>query len=88
MPPTLTLAGEHITVLERMIVSPTAGIFRPDPELDGNTPVDVGVQVGVVEGPGTVVPVHSPFRGEVIGVLAHPGERLRPGQPIAWLRVA
>jgi biotin carboxyl carrier protein len=34
------------------------------------------------------MPVCSPFRGRLIGMLAHPGERLREGQPIAWLRVA
>ena len=28
----------------------------------------------------------SPFAGELMGVLAHPGERVQAGQPIAWLR--
>jgi hypothetical protein len=32
--------------------------------------------------------VRSPFRGTLMGMLAHPGERLRAGQPVAWLRVA
>ena len=44
--------------------------------------------IGVVEGPGTREPVRSPFAGTVMGVLAHPGERLRFGQPVAWMRVA
>ena len=34
------------------------------------------------------MPVCSPFRGMLIGMLAQPGERLREGQPVAWLRVA
>jgi len=44
--------------------------------------------VGVLEGPGTETPVESPFAGRLVGMLAHPGERIREGQPIAWLRVA
>jgi biotin carboxyl carrier protein len=48
----------------------------------------VAPSVGVVEGPGTSMPVCSPFRGMLIGMLAQPGERLREGQPVAWLRVA
>ena len=50
--------------------------------------VSVGEIVGVVEGPGTREPVRSAFTGVVMGVLAHSGERLREGQPVAWMRVA
>jgi biotin carboxyl carrier protein len=50
--------------------------------------VAVGDIVGVVEGPGTEEPVRSAFAGTVMGLLAHPGERLRIGQPVAWMRVA
>ena len=81
-------AGESLAVAERMIVSPAAGVFRPAADLDDETAVEQGTQVGVVEGPGSSVPVRSPFGGQVMGVLAFPGERLRPGQPVAWLRVA
>jgi [acyl-carrier-protein] S-malonyltransferase len=81
-------AGESLAVPERMIVSPAAGVFRPAEHLDGESSVEVGTEVGVVEGPGTVVSVRSPFGGQVIGVLAFAGERLRAGQPVAWLRVA
>ncbi len=31
--------------------------------------------------------VRTPFAGMVVGFLAHPGERVAPGEPIAWLRV-
>jgi biotin carboxyl carrier protein len=78
--------GELLDVPERMIVAPSVGVFRPSVATD--IVVDAGEEIGVVEGPGVSMPVCSPFRGRLIGMLAHPGERLREGQPIAWLRVA
>lgn len=81
------LAGETLTVPERMIVAPVVGIFRPHAVLAGHE-LQAGDEIGVVEGPGTRCPVLSPFGGTLMGMLAHPGERLRSGQPIAWLRVA
>jgi biotin carboxyl carrier protein len=79
--------GELLDVPERMIVAPSVGVFRPN-LVGGGDDVDAGEEIGVLEGPGTSVPVRSPFRGRLIGMLAHPGERLREGQPVAWLRVA
>jgi len=81
------LAGETLTVPERMIVAPGVGIFRPHAVAEG-LELRAGDEIGVVEGPGTSCPVLSPFGGTLMGMLAHPGERLRSGQPIAWLRVA
>jgi predicted deacylase len=85
--------GELLDVPERMIVAPTVGVFRPHVVHGTSGPqlgdvVDAGDEIGVLEGPGTSIPVCSPFRGMLIGMLAHPGERLREGQPVAWLRVA
>lgn len=81
------LAGETLTVPERMIVAPEVGIFRPHAVVQGHE-LRAGDEIGFVEGPGTRCPVLSPFGGTLMGMLAHPGERLRSGQPIAWLRVA
>ncbi len=78
--------GEGLLVPERMIVAPTAGVFRPV-ELPADSDVESGQTVGLLEGPGTVTAVASPFAGRLVGLLAHPGERMREGQPIAWLRV-
>jgi [acyl-carrier-protein] S-malonyltransferase len=50
--------------------------------LPSGTPVEIGDLVGLVSG----TEVRSPFAGELMGVLAHPGERVQAGQPIAWLR--
>ncbi len=92
------LQGERLAVLERVIVSPRAGIFRPhasapvDTDSDGLADhplaIEPGQAIGAVEGPGTSEAVCSPFRGRVMGMLAEPGERVREGQPVAWLRIA
>ncbi len=81
------LPGERIAVPERMIVAPIVGVFRA-------LGAEVGAQIaegdiiGVIEGPGTREPVRSPFAGVVMGLLARDGERLRIGQPVAWMRVS
>ena len=84
--PVTPLAGERLAVPERMIVAPAAGVFRSTATEPGMTLI-AGDVVGVVEGPGTALPVFSPFHGTLMGMLAHSGERLREGQPVAWLRV-
>jgi len=78
--------GEGLLVPERMIVAPAVGVFR-SADLDEGAHLVAGQTVGVVDGPGTSTPVASPFAGRLVGMLAHPGERLREGQPVAWLRV-
>jgi biotin carboxyl carrier protein len=44
--------------------------------------------IGFVDGGGKSTPVRSPFRGFLMGLLAHAGERVREGQPVAWLTTA
>lgn len=83
---TLLDHGEGLLVPERMIVAPAVGVFQPV-DLAEDADVEAGQLIGVVEGPGTSTPVASPFAGRMIGVLVHQGERLREGQPVAWLRV-
>jgi biotin carboxyl carrier protein len=87
MSPRLDLEGERVAMVERMIVAPVVGVFRPL-GLEEGASVAVGEIVGVVEGPGTREPVRSAFAGIVMGFLAHSGERLREGQAVAWMRVA
>lgn len=83
---TLLDHGEGLLVPERMIVAPAVGVFQPV-DLVEDADVAAGQTIGVLEGPGTSTPVASPFAGRLVGVLVHPGERLREGQPVAWLRV-
>ena len=92
--------GERLYVSERLVISPCAGIFELSsargapsaaaiqPSAPGATlhvagsPVQIGDLLGLVSG----TEVRSPFAGELMGLLAHPGERVQAGQPIAWLR--
>jgi len=87
------VSGETLTVLERVIVAPAVGVFRPlgPTEVDadaGGEVISAGQAIGYVDGPGASTPVHSPFGGFLIGMLARAGERVREGQPVAWLRLA
>ncbi|HET7489881.1 MAG TPA: hypothetical protein VFJ85_18290 [Acidimicrobiales bacterium] len=82
--------GEHLGVPERVILAPALGVFRP---LDGHGEpegrvVEKGDVVGLVEVAGSTLPVRSAFTGRIVGMMAHPGERVREGQPVAWLRVS
>ncbi|MDQ3575778.1 MAG: hypothetical protein M3378_03255 [Actinomycetota bacterium] len=95
--------GEELEVPERVILAPAVGVFQPAPTeshpqgaegasddegaQSGGKPVAVGDVVGVVETRGQAHPVRSAFTGFLVGMLAHPGERVREGQPVAWLRV-
>ena len=81
--------GEHLLVPERVIVAPSLGVFQPAPSTtvtDEAEVVAAGQVIGYLEASGEATPVRSPFSGFLMGMLASPGERMREGQPIAWLR--
>ncbi|MGH9017691.1 MAG: ACP S-malonyltransferase, partial [Acidimicrobiales bacterium] len=88
--------GEHLYTSERVVVSPAAGVFTPDPDLPAPAPgglsapgtaaettgggeavVSVGTRLGRVGDQE----VRTPFAGQVVGFLAHAGERVVAGQP-------
>jgi biotin carboxyl carrier protein len=85
-----TIHGETLAVPERVIVAPAPGTFRPvEPgDIASEPAVEAEQVIGFVEGKGHSTPVRSPFGGKLIGLLAHAGERVREGQPVAWLRCA
>jgi len=83
------LPGEHLDVLERVVISPATGTFTTLPPQTVTTEGEIvhrGQVMGTVDGPGGPVHVESPFTGFLMGVLAVAGERVREGEPIAWLR--
>ena len=85
-----TVHGEVLAVPERVIVAPAQGTFRPVTPA-GFTPAARVVEeqvIGFVDGKGHSTPVRSPFGGMLMGLMAHAGERVREGQPVAWLRSA
>jgi biotin carboxyl carrier protein len=82
--------GETLCVLERVIVAPTTGVFhrlKSDGQMHDGDLVKRGDVIGIVQSLGASTPVQSPFDGSLMAILAFEGERLRPGQPVAWLRV-
>ena len=89
--PDHTEAGEELAVLERVVVAPSLGVFRPLPA-DPNTVttegelVREGQAIGTVENSGVETSVCSPFTGFLMGMLASAGQRVREGEPVAWLR--
>ncbi|MGH9132760.1 MAG: hypothetical protein ACRDZZ_02400, partial [Ilumatobacteraceae bacterium] len=81
--PTATVQGEHLFAVERLVVSPTAGIFTPIGLGDGDH-IEVGTVLGHVGGHE----VRSPFAGVLQSYIAVDTERVAPRQPIAWLRTS
>ncbi len=83
--------GERLAVPERVIVAPASGRFRPAEQSagpDAGATLDAEQVIGFVDGIGHSTPVRSPFRGLLMGLMAHAGERVREGQPVAWLTTA
>jgi hypothetical protein len=81
--------GDDVSIDVRLVVAPIAGAFRPVSDLDlaaARARVDVGTLLGHVVGPGHDEPVASFCDGHLVRLIAEPGQRLRPDQPIAWLR--
>lgn len=76
------LEGEHLFAVERLVVSPAAGVFTPAAGLTERARIDVGTVIGRV-GEQEVV---SPFAGELQAFIAVATERVTARQPIAWLR--
>ncbi len=75
--------GEHLYASERLVVSPSSGVFTPREETRSGLTVAVGDVIGHVG----ATEVRTAFAGELHGVLAMHGERVAVSQPIAWLRV-
>lgn len=74
--------GEHLFAVERLVVSPAAGVFTRSPQIADGTSIVVGQSIGVIGD----TEVRSPFAGVVQSFIAVDGERVTAHQPIAWLR--
>ena len=75
--------GEHLFSTDRLVVSPSAGLFKPERNLEIGQKISNGELIGHVGN----IEIHSPFSGELMGWIAVTEERLAASQPIAWLRV-
>jgi [acyl-carrier-protein] S-malonyltransferase len=76
------LEGEHLFAVERLVVSPAAGLFTPVPGIADGARIDVGTVIGHVGD----TEVRSPFAGLLQSYIAVETERVALRQPIAWLR--
>jgi len=74
--------GEHLFAVERLVVSPGAGVFTPIDELAEGSAITVGAVIGHVAD----LEVRSPFAGVLQSYIALDTERVTTRQPIAWLR--
>ena len=81
----MDLQGEHLDVDERIVVTPTAGVFVATDQLPET--VDVGSTIGHVHTTTEVTPVRSSFRGRLVSLVATTGERVGEHQRVAWLRL-
>ncbi len=76
------LEGEHLFAVERLVVSPAAGVFTPIPNIAEGAAIDVGSVIGHIGD----VEVRSSFAGQFQSFIAVDTERVTLRQPIAWLR--
>jgi [acyl-carrier-protein] S-malonyltransferase len=76
------LEGEHLFAVERLVVSPAAGLFTPIAEIADGCQIDVGTVIGHVGD----IEVRSSFAGVLQSFIAVDTERVTLRQPIAWLR--
>lgn len=74
--------GEHLFAVERLVVSPAAGLFTPIAGLGAGSRIEVGTVLGSVADHE----VRSPFAGVLESYIAVDGERITARQPVAWLR--
>lgn len=76
------IEGEHLFAVERLVVSPAAGVFTPVSSVTVGSNIEVGLVIGHVGDRE----VRTPFSGVIQNFIAVEGERVTPHQPIAWLR--
>jgi [acyl-carrier-protein] S-malonyltransferase len=74
--------GEHLFAVERLVVSPGAGVFVPNAKIVNGARISVGDVIGMVGDQE----VRSLFDGILQNYISVDGERLTPHQPVAWLR--
>lgn len=83
------LASEITSIRERVVISPATGTFHPRPPDVFTTEgewVDEGQVVAEIRNGDEVWPVTCAFRGWLMGMLAIPGQPVRSGDRLFWIR--
>jgi biotin carboxyl carrier protein len=79
---------EVTTISERLVVAPCGGRFSPlSPDVftsEGEWVEPNQVLAEIVSGESRT-PVHSPFRGWMMGMLALDGQPVRAGEALFWI---
>jgi biotin carboxyl carrier protein len=82
-------APEIMVIPERVVVAPCGGRFYPLPTevftSEGEW-VEPGQAIAEVHRGPSKVEVRSPFRGWMMGMLALPGQPVREGEALFWVR--
>jgi [acyl-carrier-protein] S-malonyltransferase len=84
--PLSELTGDVLSIAERLVVSPWAGRFTANTQTFSERAVGSYIRAGQLLGQVGGSDILSMFSGQLMGLLARPGERLTVGQPIAWIR--
>lgn len=79
---------EDVWVPVRIIAAPVTGVFRADPRLleAEETTLSSGQEIGTIQRATGSLAVPSPHEGRLGGLLVCTGERVREGQPLAWVQ--
>ena len=86
---TLYATGEVTLMREKVVVSPATGKFQPHPPEIFTTEgewVQGGQTLGEIENGGESVAISSPFTGWMMGMLAIPGQPVKTGDQLFWIR--
>lgn len=80
--------GDSTRLDLRLVIAPSGGVFEPAPVATATCEGEIftsGDLIGCIIGPGRTEDVTAFCGGFLVRWLAAPGERVRTGQPLAWL---
>ena len=78
-------AGEHLSIVERIVVSPCWGRLRASELAEGDA-IESGAVIGHLEEAGETIPLVSHAAGAFVRWLAWDGQRIAQGRPVALIR--
>jgi biotin carboxyl carrier protein len=81
------LEGEHLSIVERIVVSPCWGRLRAGQMSEGDT-VESGAVIGHLEEAGEQIPLVAHAAGAFVRWLAWDGQRVAQGRPVALIRAS
>ncbi|MBP7929888.1 MAG: hypothetical protein KAZ88_06945 [Acidimicrobiia bacterium] len=82
-PQQLMLEGEHTATSDRAVISPEGGLFHAT----NATKVLQGDTLGTIDRQGRLTEVVAPVSGTITHWFVLDTERVRSGQPVAWITV-